>query len=264
MSSLLVKAEGAGNDFILGAGAWAGRIVDDPEWVIALCHRRRGVGADGALAVLVDGPGTVRVVHRNADGSLSAFCANGTRCAARLAVDRLGCHRELAIRTGWSELAARVAGDRVELELPPPSAPVERTLAVGSNQVVGTLLWVGVPHLVVPVVGLAELDLETTARPLRHHPDLGPEGANVHLVEPIGDDALAIRSLERGVPAEVLCCGSGVVAAGLLALAATGRESITVVPLSGDALIVEALGEPPTAPSRLVGPARLVAEIDPL
>jgi diaminopimelate epimerase len=264
VSSLLVKAEAAGNDFILGAGAWAERIVEDPGWVIGICRRRRGVGADGALAVLVEGAATVRVVHRNADGSPSAFCANGTRCAARLAFDRLGCRRELAIRTGWTELAARVTPDRVELELPPPSAPVERTLAVGDGRVAGTLLSVGVPHFVVPVVGLAGLDLEAAARPLRHHPDLGPGGANVHLVESIDAGTLAIRSLERGVPTEVLCCGSGVVAAGLMAMAATGRRSITVVPLSGDALLVEALGVPPTAPSRLAGPARLVAEIEPL
>ena len=55
MSSVLLKVEGAGNDFLLGTGSWARRLSDDPELVIGLCRRRRGIGADGALAITVSG-----------------------------------------------------------------------------------------------------------------------------------------------------------------------------------------------------------------
>jgi diaminopimelate epimerase len=116
---------------------------------------------------------------------------------------------------------------------------------------------------VLLVDDLDRLSIETVAPALRSHPELGPDGANVHFVKQDGD-LLRLRSFERGVEAETLCCGTGVVAAALLALEATAQKSMVVEARSGDRLVVESLGEPPMAPSRLTGPARLVAEIEPL
>jgi diaminopimelate epimerase len=257
---LLLKVEGAGNDFLLGTESWARRLAADTELVTRLCDRRRGIGADGVLSVKRLDEGRINLVHRNADGSGSAFCANGTRCAARAAVDLLGCRSELNVLTGWTEIPARVDEDLVALTLPPSAAPERRVL--DSRR--GWFMTIGVPHLVLPVEGLSGFDLRTAAGPLRHHPELGPDGANVSFIEIDEEDRLRIRTMERGVDDEVLCCGSGVVAAALIAMNEAGSRSITVLPRSADTLIVEALGEPPTSPSLLRGPARLVAAIDPL
>jgi len=257
--SHLVKVEGAGNDFLLGTGAWAQRLCDEASLAIQLCDRRRGVGADGTLAVFVEGNSAIRLVHRNADGSASAFCANGTRCAARAAVELLGLPRNLLVSTGWVEIPAVVRGTEVSLELPPPSAPVERTLRTDHGVWHGRQLELGTPHLVLPVDDLDTLAVDMVAPALRRHPELGPGGANIHFVER-DSDPLRIRSFERGVEAETLCCGSGVVASALLALGVSGADSIVVEPRSGDRLMVETLGRP-LAASRLTGPARLVAEI---
>ncbi len=261
MKPRLVKVEGAGNDFLLGTGTWAARLSDEADLVRKLCDRRRGVGADGTLAVFVGGNDTIRLVYRNADGSPSAFCANGTRCAARAAVELLGLPRKLTVATGWVEIPASVRGAEVSLELPPPTAPTDRTLATEHGTWRGRQLDLGVPHIVFPVDDLDSLPIERVAPPLRRHHDLGPDGANVHFVMS-ESGRLRIRSYERGVEAETLCCGSGVVVAALLSLESTGAGSLEIEPRSGDRLTVEALGEPPTAPSRLTGPARLVAFID--
>jgi len=260
--SRLVKAEGAGNDFLLGTGEWARRLADDAGLVRGLCDRRRGIGADGALAVFAVSGDTIRLVHRNADGSESSFCANGTRCAARAAVELLGCPTELVVATGWAEIPARVR-EHVTIELPAPDPPSEACLSTAEGSWRGQRIEVGVPHFVVPVEDLEAPSVGAAGPGLRSHPDLGDGGANVHFVEATGG-AFAIRSFERGVATEVLCCGSGVVAAALLALARTGGRTVTVLPRSGDRLEVEAVGPPPAAPSRLTGPARLVAEIEPL
>lgn len=262
MTTALYKVEGAGNDFLLGTGAWARRLVEDTELVVRLCRRRRGLGADGILAVFAVDAGSVRLAHRNADGSPSGFCANGTRCAARVAVDRLGCAARLSVHTGWGEIPAEV-GNLVSLELPPAGPAESIVLETGAKPFSGRLISVGVPHFVAPVEGLDAIDLEKVARPLRHHPDLGPEGANIHLIESLSNDLLGIRSLERGVESEVLCCGSGVVAAALTSMEAGQRRRLTVLPRSGNRLEVEALDAPPAARSRLTGPARIVAEIEP-
>jgi diaminopimelate epimerase len=262
VSSRLIKAEGAGNDFLLGIGSWADRLADDADLVGRLCDRRRGLGADGVLAVFGSGGESVRLVHRNADGSPSDFCANGTRCAARAAVELLGRPRRLVVVTGWTEVPAEVADHGVSLVLPPPPPPVEHRLEIGEEVWEGRRLVVGVPHFVVSSTGLDALSIETVGPLLRRHPALGRDGANVQFVEVV-DGVLHIRSFERGVEAETLCCGSGVVAAGLLRLADTAERSIEVRARSGDRLTVEALDPPPESPSRLTGPARLVAEIEP-
>ena len=263
MRSHLVKVEGAGNDFLLGTGAWAQRLCDEASLAIQLCDRRRGVGADGTLAVFVEGNSAIRLVHRNADGSASAFCANGTRCAARAAVELLGLPRNLLVSTGWVEIPAVVRGTSVSLELPPPTAPVDRALETDHGVWRGAHLTVGVPHFVASVGDLDSPTIGVSGPCLRSHPDLGSKGANIHFVQARDDGSLGIRSFERGVETEVLCCGSGVVAAALVGLGQTGDRTITVVPRSGDRLVVETLGQAPEAPSRLTGPARLVAEIEP-
>jgi diaminopimelate epimerase len=261
-ADLLVKVEGAGNDFVLGTGLWAHRLADDGELVTRLCDRHRGIGADGALALVADHPDRIVLVHRNADGSRSTFCANGTRCAARAAVALLRAPTELTVVTDWAAIPATVGPTAVSLELPPPGPFRPIRLAGPDRTWSGWRLEVGVPHLVLPVTGLATLDAASLAGPLRRHPELGDAGANVHLIEAT-DEGLGIRSMERGVATEVLCCGSGVVAAALVTMAGSPTRSLTVVPRSGDRLTVEALGDAPAASVRLTGPARLVAAIEP-
>ena len=147
MSDLLLKVEGAGNDFLLGIGRWADRLGSGPALVRRLCDRRHGIGADGTLALTAAGPGRVCLRYRNADGGEARFCANGTRCAARAAVELLGCFSPLTVATGWGEIPARVAGAAVSLELPPPEAPPCRPrLTAGSAAVGVDRDERGVPH----------------------------------------------------------------------------------------------------------------------
>jgi diaminopimelate epimerase len=260
---VLLKVEGAGNDFILGTGQSAERLSDDVGLVRRLCHRRTGIGADGTLALFALDDVRVQVVYRNADGGRAAFCANATRCAARVAVEVLGLPPELAIVTDWVEVPARVRDGVVTLDLPaPPAAPRRLFLEAVGRSWEGRLLEVGVPHLVVPVEGLAALAVEEVGRALRDHPRLAPDQANVSFVELVDSGRLAVRSIERGLDSEPLCCGSGVVAAALVSLVGPARR-LECVPLSGDRLVVEALAEPPVSASRLTGPARIVAVIDP-
>jgi diaminopimelate epimerase len=261
MRSGLYKVEGAGNDFLLGIGDWSDRLTDDRALVRRLCDRRRGVGADGTLSVTTQTAESVSLVYVNADGSEGQFCGNGTRCVARAAVELLGCNPKLEIVTGWAVIPAEVRGTEVSLVLPPiEDAP--RSTGIRSPVAVGEIqrLVVGVPHLVARVNGLAELDLEVVAAPLRSHFAAGPEGANVNLYQ-IEDDGVAIRTWERGVEAETLSCGSGSVAVALVVMAERGNSQIVVKPASGDRLSVEALASAPMCATRLTGPARIVAEI---
>ncbi len=261
----LLKAHGAGNDFLVGAGAWAPRLEEDVALVVRLCDRRRGIGADGVLALFVQACDRVRLAYLNADGTRAALCANGVRCAALAAVERLGLSSRLVVATDAGEVPAEVRGDLVAVELPPPSQALEPlALAVGGAVVQGWYGVVGVPHLIVgSSVPLDRLDLARVAPPLRRHPELGPDGANVSFTWPAHDGCLGVRSWERGVEGETLSCGTGVVAAALVHLAAGGGRRVVCRTRGGDELVVEALGEPPACAARLTGPAILVAEVIP-
>jgi diaminopimelate epimerase len=263
VTDALVKIEGAGNDFLLGTGAWARRLADDAEFVRALCDRRRGLGADGVLGLERLDARRVRLDYRNADGGVAAFCANGTRCAARAAVELLACDHEVVVATGWVDVPALVDGSRVTLHLPSVASPGELDVRLGESTRRAFQVVVGVPHLLIPVDEPDDWPFEALAPALRRDPRLGPDGANIHLVAS-GADQVRLRSFERGVEAETLCCGSGVVAAGLLCLDATGDTRVSVRPRSGDELIVSVRGPAFGGDVHLTGPTRMVARVEPL
>jgi len=263
-ASLLLKVEGAGNDFIAGTGAWAERLAGQPWLVKRLCDRRRGVGADGALAVSVSGTASVGLHYRNSDGSEAAFCANATRCAARVAVEVLGLETNLRVATQWAEIPAEVRGSEVALLLPsPPSSPCELDLEVDDRVWRAWRLEVGVPHVVIRVDDVDALDLNQLGPGLRHHAALGAQGANVTFVADIQDGAVAVRTWERGVEGETLACGSGIVAAALVVMAAREGSVLRCRARSGDIITVQACATPPRCDSRLTGPTRILAELRP-
>ncbi len=251
--------EGAGNDFLVGVGAWGGRL-EDPALVIRLCRRRRGIGADGVLALEVEGEARVRLRYRNADGSRARFCANGTRCAARAAVELLDLPSELVVLTDWGEIPARVEEHQVALRLPAPDPAEQRSLDVAGRTWTGIVIEVGVPHLVIRVDDISDASFSDVAPQLRRHPDLGPDGANVSFFEQQSEGAVRIRTFERGVEGETLCCGSAVVAAGLIEMAERNIDRVRIHPASGDTLTVEDLG----TGFGLTGPARFIAEVKPV
>jgi diaminopimelate epimerase len=259
----LYKFEGTGNDFLLGCGEWATHLAEDSGLVQRLCDRHRGVGADGTVALEMTGTDRVLMTYRNSDGGVATFCANATRCVARAAVELLSAPTRLKVVTGWAEIPAAVDGDQVTLELPAPTGPSSYPkIAWQSARSPMKLLEVGVPHLVIEVSELSELDLPAIAPGLRHHPELGPDGANVNFFEFAGD-TVRVRSWERGVEGETLCCGSGLVAVALEVMAESGLSSVALEPASEDRLTVEALGNLPLSPTRFTGAARFIARIEP-
>ena len=257
------KLHGAGNDFLVFDGAADATLAGRLEPLVArICQRRTGVGADGVLLLVPEAATRARLRYWNADGSEAAFCANGTRCAARFAAVRWG-WSEMVLVTGHAAVPAVVDGDRVALELPAPEEVGEPVaLAVAGEEVLARRLVVGVPHLIVPVEwpGFWRHPLVPLAPALRGHPRLGPEGANVNFVRGLGSGALEVRSWERGVEGETLSCGSGDIAAAVVDAERSGAAAVTVRTASGRDLSVEMLGSPPRCAVRLRGPAEWVAD----
>jgi diaminopimelate epimerase len=219
---------GGGNDFLVFEADGRRLSEDDLTRVSLLCRRGMSVGADGALFLSGGAESRIHLDYFNADGGLAAFCANGTRCAARYAVTRrLVSGSKAVLETGWAPIAASVEGELVTLSLPPlpepgEEIPLDQEARAESDDLLpktGTPIHVGVPHLVVFVRpgAMERLDVSRVGPPLRKKQPLLPEGANVNFVATVDPRRLAIRTFERGVEGETLACGSGVVGAAIVA-----------------------------------------------
>lgn len=261
------KYTGAGNDFVV---VEASDLEGDPARTVRrICPRATGVGVDGMALVRAVSDGELRVRFFNPDGSEFGTCGNGSRCAARWAADRgLAPGGRVRLVTDEGPVGARVSGDAVTLSYRIEAAIVgEHVMPLPGGDRSGWLVRIGTPHFVLPLASLPEGPIEEVCRPVRSHPDLGPEGANVDLVALDGRGRGRIRTFERGVEGETGACGSGAMGAAF-ALRAADRAGarLELETRSGALLTVElAPGCPgPDAPAdellprdiRLTGPAR--------
>jgi diaminopimelate epimerase len=235
------KMAGGGNDFVVIDNR-SGRIEDAAALTRRICTPHLSVGADGLILIENTPRATFRMRYLNADGSPADFCANGTRCAARFAFVNVIAPKRMTIETGAGMIGAEVS-DRghVTLSLQPPhSFDAGRALNVGGTVIHGSSIVVGVPHYVVFLRdGLWSQDIVPLGRALRSHPDLQPAGANVNFVVVRDPHSIEVRTYERGVEAETLSCGSGVVASSVTsALLGKTASPLNVLTRSGITLEV--------------------------
>jgi diaminopimelate epimerase len=195
------------------------------------------------------------------------MCGNAALCCGRLAVELgMAAGQEFCLQTDAGGLRVRLpAGeDTVEISLPDFDVPQPFTgvpLAAGERWMMRSRP--GVPHLVIRVDDIEQVDPATRGRALRHHPSLGPDGANVNFVAgPRGDSSWLIRTYERGVEGETLACGTGTVAAALsLAVREESEPPLTFQSRGGPKLLVRGSLKPPKATDVwLGGEGRLVYE----
>lgn len=240
--SELFRLSGAGNDFLALVEPAA---PPRPEQMRAWCRRGVSLGADGVFVLSRDGgEDDVAMAYFNADGGAADLCVNGTRCAAQLAFHLGWAERTVRVHTPAGVLfARRLSESEIELEVPlPQSAPEPFELAAAGRTVAGVGLTVGVPHAVVEWPdGLATCPVAELGPPVRHHSAF-PQGANANFVRWPDPHRMEIRTFERGVEAETLACGTGVLA-GVAAGVHAGRSTLPVRALTRGGFVITVSGE---------------------
>lgn len=232
---------GAGNDFVV-ADNRDGHFRAEPSFIARLCDRRFGVGADGLLLVEPSKTADFFMRYYNADGSEAEMCGNGARCIARFFSDRCGAaRRELKFETRAGLIEAVVTGDRVRVKLSEPhDLRLRQTIQLGSGPREYHFINTGVPHAVFFTDDADGEMVPSVGAEVRHHKDFAPRGTNVDWVQLLGDNSVRVRTYERGVEAETLACGTGVVAAGIVAHVAHGTSlPVMVTVQSGRVLEVD-------------------------
>lgn len=235
------KMNGAGNDFVLLDNR-AGNLQLSRKQIARLCDRHRGVGADGVLLLERATNGAdFRMRYYNADGGEAEMCGNGARCFARFAHRTAGPLEQLDFETPAGTIGAQLSGELVTLQMSEPQdMRLDFEVPVGGEKIKASYIDSGVPHVVVPVARIDDVDVRSLGSALRHHPLFAPRGANANFSEQRGPHHIAIRTYERGVEDETLACGTGVVASALL-FAANQQVSgpIEVLVRGGDTMQVD-------------------------
>ena len=186
------KMTGSGNDFVVFNAADVDReLVTKPEVISAICNRHNGIGADGI--VLLEAPaasgghsdGRIRLRYYNRDGTLGELCGNATLCSTYWSVlSGLAAADRVALETDSGLVEARLRDGEPEIDLSPVHevrvALTGLPLLDGEGPV--GFAKVGVPHVVIVTPNLAAVDLVGRGRPIRQHPSLAPDGANVNWV----------------------------------------------------------------------------------
>ena len=255
MSLHFWKYHGLGNDFVVVEGA----ALMAPARAVALCDRRRGIGADGVLTILPARDGGAAYMHiYNPDGSVAAMCGNGIRCVARHLAESRGLEGEFVVETDAGPRACTVhrgAGgvDSVTVDMGKARVEGIQEFVVGPERVRALRVSMGNPHAVV-------LDGPDASRAGTVGPAIEaqvPGGVNVGFGRATGS-SIDLAVWERGAGLTE-ACGTGACAAAVAALhegLLAGSGPVTVRLPGG---VLEVSIDPDLA-VRMKGPAEKVFE----
>lgn len=244
------KWQGTGNDFILIDDRQGKFPAGDLVLVRQLCDRHFGIGSDGLILLQRSEKADFHMEFFNPDGSRS-FCGNGSRCAYAFWNALMGERR----KARFTAIDGGHEADWIDGEVSITLGDVS-----GSRTVDGVdHIHNGSPHEIVRVPDPATIDIMTVGPRRAHDPARGEGGTNVNFIR-VHDGRVEMRTYERGVEAETLSCGTGVVAAGLSALSRGEVVAPVEVITRGGRLRVDAQPLPggAWASIRLTGPVRHV------
>lgn len=256
------KLQGNGNDFIL-IDEYKKTVIPEEmkaQFASIYCDRRFGIGGEGVIFLSKSKESEIKMrIFLSSERDVE-MCGNGIRCIAKYAYDagyvRETCSvetmiGEMRVRTGYrdDEFIAEITmtGPKFDRKDIPATGEGEYKEHIGDFDVYAVNT--GVPHAVIPVPSVDAIDIAAVAPQIRRHSTF-PNGANVNFVEKTGDNAIKIRTFERGVEDETLSCGTGATASAAV---------MHKLGLVGETVNVETSGGPLVifleAGARMEGPA---------
>ena len=257
------KYTGAGNDFILIDNRTGSFPAENRDLIERMCSRRISIGADGLILLENSEKADIRMRFYNSDGGEAEMCGNGARCLIAFAKSKGIGSETMTLETMERVLAASVEGEEISIEM----GDVTETELNIDLEIDGEVYRVhhtntGVPHAVMFVEDVDEVDVSGLGRKVRFHERFQPKGANANFVHVTGENSIAVRTYERGVEDETLACGTGCTACGVISNLVKGMSPpIRVATRSGATLTIHFIREGKELSGvTLSGPAKLVYE----
>jgi diaminopimelate epimerase len=211
------KMVGAGNDFIVIDHVPVSK-SNLKKLALKACDRTNGIGADGVLILDKSKKADYRMRIINADGSEAEMCGNGARCmAAYIVQQKKPKKKTFAMETIAGIILGEAKGEIANVRLSDPKdyqflIPIN----INGNTIQVSYIDTGVPHTIIYVHDLKEINVHAIGRVIRYHNAFKPRGTNVNFAEQINDNLVAVRTYERGVEDETKACGTGSVACAIV------------------------------------------------
>lgn len=248
----VAKYHGLGNDFILLREQVADSIADLTDFVIKVCDRHTGIGADG-LIVAKQNPFFME--YYNQDGSRAPMCGNGIRALtcflydeglledSLVRIDTLAGLKTVEILS-YDPFTVRVnmggpIDDPAAIHVPAqkPVRAYELTDPNGKTLAKIDSFFMSTVHTVVFPDFDAMGKIEQAGRTICEHPFF-EEQTNVNFVNCIDPSHIEVQTYERGCGV-TLACGTGACASALAAYRRGLCESNVEVRLKRGSLRIE-------------------------
>jgi len=219
------KMHGLGNDFII-MDECDSKNIDVHTLAIQLCDRHLGIGADGIMIVLPSERADIRMQIINSDGSEAEMCGNGIRCFAKYVYEKGKIQKErftietlagimepaLILKNGMiTEVKVNMGKpdlERAQIPMIGAKGPViNDSLEVGGENFLITSMLMGVPHTMVFVDQVDQVDIAKIGSQIERHRRF-PRKTNVNFIEIINRSEMKVRTWERGAGI-TLACGTG-------------------------------------------------------
>lgn len=234
------KYSGAGNDFV---------IIDNEndsiglnnEQIRLLCNRRFGIGADGVIIINKAESNDFSMEFYNSDGNKGSLCGNGARCILMYFAKKYNKIEEfISFEFAKNIYSGKVLEtDEVEFYLNQPEMVKFHFKVKAGNQMINAAyVDNGSPHLVILIKDILEneknlnsfykkieeVPVYNLGKEIRNLKEFSPNGVNVNFIN-IREEFIEIRTFERGVEDETFACGTGSVAAAIIANRVYGIET---------------------------------------
>ncbi len=220
-----IKYQATGNDFVMVDNRDKKYSLNENQ-IVKICDRRLGVGADGLLLIEKHRSADFDLIYYNADGTKS-LCGNGSRAAVKMAAS-LGIIQHKTTFNAYDGLheAELQANGIVRLKM----NDVTEVRKEEDHYFINT----GSPHVIQFVNEINNFPVFEEGRKIRYSKAFRPSGTNANFVELQGNNAIYVRTYERGVENETLSCGTGVTAAALAASFKNYHSPVSVKTKGGE------------------------------
>ena len=186
-----------------------------------LCTRHFGIGADGLILLENEEGYDFKMVYFNSDGNESTMCGNGGRCIVRFAHDLKIIGEDCTFIAIDGPHLGKVSESVVSIQM-------QDVHHIDVNET-RSELDTGSPHYVAFMNELPGKEFVQVAGDIRRNEPYTQEGINVNFAS-VKNNAITMRTFERGVEDETLACGTGATAVAIAAFH-TGKVNLKTVPV---------------------------------
>jgi diaminopimelate epimerase len=196
----------------------------------------------------------------NPDGSYSAMCGNGSRCAVHFALANEFFTLKNKNEIFEFEMVGKIfkgsfVGNNIKIYLPPPNSFI-LNIDINYQKNIFKAAYVDVNswHLIINFnqfekyynIDFLNFNINEFAIPFRYNSRFLPHGVNVDFFELADNKTILLRTFERGVEGETGACGTGAVSTAFIAARLYNLEfPIRIIPTSKSPLWIDYIGNFP-------------------